>query len=741
VRGGTRFFLSLEEKANMKPLWEELRTQDVFATTITVCGGGSAKPFLREPELLPPGIIIALDVPSELATLPTRQVPGREVYPLPIGAGETLATLAATADQAMQHALLNRPGTNLALGLAQLGGLGRELAIRLTNAAAFQLFVQTVFLPALYRLCRGMPETIQNLSIAGGGGGTGSQAALIVADALDLTVGAYTDATRELRHISLGPMNVLDHLGGHVIKNAASANLVNVAFAHRQPRDPKSYRTYAVIDDAPNGGLARQRECWICEVGQTLFASQVTELLRRLQPNQSAVSEFGNNALFALSRYPGIAAGRVAADVAAAIEPVVQQILRAAVDLTVLKSLAAHASRRPASVPSAASLAELAAVISDETLQVAIEAASLFAPTRVIAVTADDERYDVTEPQLTFASSPQTPVEMGQRLGMLRTVAFQNAQVAAEQELARQEAEYLLANRRRATQQWQAALQRRGWRRWSAPAQALARLVAAIEDQRKAFLLLEELEEVCRAHHRLAQQLDSEIAAIEARLTRLAARLDGAARQALAAAEATLVVPVSSNTCFAALLAASDLDDEAEFLDTLRRSVQFVTLAGLQRIVGAPSTRPEELLQAIYRGEGVIVGPHWGGKRRQDKALRLLVLPPLREQDAAVLREQHERLNGRAAHLLFADLATLSVNIVLLEMHTCQQPKEMFPKLLRKGLLDALASEHPVLFLDRPELVQELGGRITEHDIVFDEAPVAKGNGSVRRELDTLNGE
>jgi hypothetical protein len=156
------------------------------------------------------------------------------------------------------------------------------------------------------------------------------------------------------------------------------------------------------------------------------------------------------------------------------------------------------------------------------------------------------------------------------------------------------------------------------------------------------------------------------------------------------------------------------------FLDAIRRSVQYATLAGLAKVTGATSSEVEEIAKRILSGDAYETpAVPWGGRSRADQGRTVHVLPPLAPEHQRLLSEAALRRNSEVI-LAFADRSPVVVNVVSVTMRLVRSLGDVLTEPYLLGLKEALNSKCPDIFLsEQSDSLASLGITTRDGEIVL----------------------
>ena len=138
----------------------------------------------------------------------------------------------------------------------------------------------------------------------------------------------------------------------------------------------------------------------------------------------------------------------------------------------------------------------------------------------------------------------------------------------------------------------------------------------------------------------------------------------------------------------------------------------------MAEIVGAGDHRLDAIVRAANSRQSLLPGPEWGGYERDDRGSEWIIYPPVERRVRDQLREIHVATR-EPIQIGFAKTARDSINITLLEFRYCKQLEDAFVPFYQQGLVAALQSDTPALFLSDRSPMQRLGIVIDDHRFQF----------------------
>ncbi len=705
--------------------------------------GGTTQCLAGELELVPPGaIVIVFDVPGETQKVEVRQVKGRTLHIVSLGKGVSLRQLAKTMPKDVWRALTKLPSFNLALGGGQNRTIGLLMARAWLRSREFDTFMSNVLIPTVRRAGGGKLANILLFGVAGMCGAVGSGISQAILQAIAGRLAA-TGATVDVCFLGIGQI-AYTGLGPNVERNGAVAHAESVRIAGLPAEENNLHKAYYTLELRPSK-LQDTRNLHVREALQGIISTEFSNAQFADRPNDCRASRFGNITSLQFNRFQGLPDAQVVADGARPYAQQIADVLQSHPDPTLWVSGEIALNQRPA--PRIA-LEQLTAV-ADRT-EWARYAAAIEQPGAHyhpnLLLTAKDGRVVNLSGGTGFSGNSDTLTEAGERLVALLSTADWLTREIEEVRQQREDADVALKEAQRRTRELHETVQApRFYHRAFSAEYWLSKLEASARQQRNAA----DAARILKIQHDvLCRTLDVVQMAVEAMIARLAnlqALLNRHANDANQRTGEPSVLPVAIDERFAELLAAADEGADQKLLTALRRSVGQVTLQGLKQIVGAKSTALDDILDAIYRGLNVELGPPLGGIPTDEVNREYLILPPMSALDSGLLRARHGQRQDDAVNMVFADCATASVNVISLEYHAAQSLLELFPHSYRKGLVDTLKSPLPEMILPDPSILDDLhfvwdGVELTLVDESADDS-LDEPSRSDESKPETLNGD
>lgn len=695
------------------------RSNRTAPPTITVIAGGSFLSLTEYEQLLSQGPVLVLDAPVELAQrFAKKKLNG--IHAFSLAAGQTALTLAANAKPEIRDALRNLPGINLAQGLGQYRGIGSLGAQRLLKDPQFQLYLLDE-VPAMLLAEYGTLTNVSIVGKAGLAGGTGSDAVQLIVDAISQILLRKTDAAVSVHFDFIGAVTSVG-LGQRTSKNAAAGTLQSFEYVCAKNHHSREIRT-AVYRELPAVGPNRQaRDNLVQQVEQAVMASEVREVTERRAPNQGLNGRFANATVLRTDFHEALDPRLdVAPDVARCYEAAFRNLTIVKPDRCVQELLYGEA-RRDLPQESIDDLTARALTTDADELYEAVKRPAFNLKYEIRAALKTSVSLNLSAAHTLYSQQPTSEQETQDRL----TVQAASLD-AIEEEHA------LLMDRHGELASEAAELDKQLCRAIDAihPTSFFGRLFAAARSLEGRLQSFGDAAEAIRGIEAELTEVQAKIAALQEadrgmrsehtflldKLANIVSRLEPIALQGHAQRNVAYVNCLPLNECFGSLWEIDQQMTENEIIRLLNSATRTVTVHGLAKIVGAESPRLEVIAKRIAGRMVSVTGPSWGGKERRDTALVIHVLPPLRAEEAAVLRKLVEAEDAEAL-VAMADVAVAGVNVIDLHFHAVEQPSDLLTGYYAQEFVEVDSSPQRALYLPR-DVKSDLGFHIVNGRLIF----------------------
>lgn len=675
-----------------------------FSSTqiVLVLVGGHAQRLLPFIRLILPDVthVLVIDAADEILKLgPTAKSVHVQLFPL--GVGHTAQTLTMKLPDELRKYLASVGGMDATGGLGQALAVGNAAGRMLVESPEFQEFIRRTLLPKLRRLSGGALKKIRLLFAGSLAGATYAGAVREIACALTKQFIELTSATISVEFLATGGLTY-EGLGDRTWQNSACALTELLAYVTDPNRSPRESRRVRLLEFEVLGMDEALRDAYLAQVEQAAHSEWVLLDSQRREPNDSLNGRFGNvqtwEVAFGNSLDPS-------SDVAAVANEVYGIPIADALNSTSTSSMAEALEFEHARVRrNNASVENIADDAADRIAERAI--AELRAPSyrdevQIFLRRSANERVNIFAYESLWASAPTTCSEAAERLQLQRCGIylleeeaknlFERRQVA-EASIAIEISKFRRIHKRLNPAGIKDALQSA----LSSTSSKYKKLTDAAVRIRELSDELVELAAEESAADRAASFLKRAYEYLRGKLTQLLAALrDAGPPLGNATPRVTLY---SLDEEFTNLWNAAD-EPPSAFLDALRRSVKYATLAGLAKITGAKAPEVEEIAKAILSGDAYKTpAVPWGGRSRADQGRTLHVLPPLAPESKRLLSEAALRRNPGAV-LAFADGSPVVVNVVAVTMRLVRRLGDVLTEPYLLGLKEALNSKSQKLFL------------------------------------------
>jgi hypothetical protein len=676
------------------------RTRSRPVTLITVVGTA----FLRLMEYLPVfprAVILAVDVPEELATLKLRSDSHRFLFTVPIGQEQTVQSIVAsfgTADQLT--AIEQLPSAGSSEGMAQLRGIGGAAMRQLTKRQEFQRLLREQLIPLLTMQSGGEMPRLRYVHLQGTAGGMGSEGGIVLFDhVLDALLENCNAAIQSEVHL-LGGLS-FDGPDFPRVRENSAASVGQWLSKCRHPASDRVWISMFCSELLPVGRNKQQRDSLLLEQYQALFASTIASELSINRSNETLSGPFGSSRLVQSDHFRALAVSKVVADIARVYEPLVAAMVRTTGDIGRVQSFRwrSRTTELPRETVNGAldrALETAASELIDSITRRGVQID--FTP---VVTLRDGRQLPLDNVRATFATPLSTVDQASERICLLRTCRVACRQMRSELLLRLGELERAILRMERKAiwavfrlhGAWLFGLFFREETTVDKAFRVFTELQQAWDDRYEAEAMLQAVEAS-------VAQLTPEIGELTGKLKGLSRILRRALPQGDARQQKPHVIPVPIDEMFSSLLDLVERRASYEaFEHLLAQGVKFVTPRGLAKIVGAADTSVEAIVRATVAGDAATRGPHWGGIVREDQNRQFLVFPPVEPDLARGIAEHHQGLADAFGKITFAETALGSVNVIVLEVTSCRVLDDIWVPYYQQGLDRALRSDLAPLFL------------------------------------------
>lgn len=681
-----------------------------------VLGGGASgainREFCRQFHF-----VLYADAPHEQEKVKRRVGDIPNLIYVPVGLGETTATLFADAQPTLKQIIDDLPNVRGSSGMAQLGAFGFRAFQKRMESPEHQHLMQFLSAQAIIRT-GGRLGHIFGLTLISDPGGTGGSAPVFYSRSLirDLSVHGV-EITWQYDVIS----NVtFTGLGRRIELNAAANEyrIIRDLTRHKMTDCPKVVESLRLIDLAPHEHNRASRDADVAVDKQAWLSSHLQWYLTMIRPNTSLNSRYGNMAFWQMDRTQSLSPEKqIIPTVAANYWRPVEAAARLA-SHSVLKIVSTIEERVQEEAVEREETDDLIVNMRDidETLEAIQRAPAVFKATLVAKMVSGDE-FELPHIGRDFANDPADLDEARHDLQVLGSIE-------SVLKMSREKAEHTCEEIRRELGQYDAELRdylpiiKTGKSSWwlgsmtpsevQAACQALASDLRSASDRwhRKQAILIatkSSLDDVSREKKYRDQQLN-----------RIADTLHSwRAKGKDQEPQPSFVVPCPLDDVFGELLHLGELPRE-EQKRRLTTMVSGVTLAGMAKMLDTESHREETIAKAIARDEFALLGPYPGGRVEFRHGKQIVVLPPLEASCQSSLPARAEQLN-QEQQAFVADSCAAGIACVRYTIYEADTLRELFPGQLWEYLRRAY--EHPNRDLFFPDGIDGL-----EDDLAAGEA-------------------
>lgn len=691
--------------------------------TVLVLVGGHAQrllPFIRIlfPEVTHVIVIDALDELNRLGSS-ARSV---NVQLFALGVGHTAQTLTIDLPEDVQKYLASVGGMEASRGLGQAIAVGDQAGELLAASAAFLEFVRRVLLPKVRSRSGGALEALRLVFIGSIAGATFAGAALPIARALTRQCLDLTSATVSVEFLVTGGLTY-EGLGDRIWPNSGSALTELVAYVTDPLRNKREIRRIRCLEFEVLGLDEALRDAYLAQVEQAAHCEWLRLDSQRRSPNDALNGRLGNAQTWELAFGRALDPSR---DIAAVANDSYGAPIRDALNrkpqAAAAEALELEHQRIRLDNLSVDALTEGAADHIAERVIAELRAPTYRHDVQVYVRRSANQRDNLKAFQSLWAVAPKTLHECDCRLQLqgrlLELLQSEKRDLATRRQgieaaIAIEETKFRRIHRSQnptgVKEHFQSA--------WTSTASKDAKLYRAAIRIRE---LSDELVEVTAEE----VALDKAFAIVKrvydylrAKLTRIVDALTKAGPPL--GNDSETVTLYSLDERLPELWDSVD-EGETEFLDALKRSVQYATIDGLAKICGAEAREVEDIAKKIWSTHAYETpSVAWGGRRRADQGRTVHVLPPLAPDDQRLLIEAMSRLNSEAI-IAFADTSPVVVNVVAVTMRLVRELSDVLTEPYILGLKEAVNSGCVPLFL-REELrsLHSLGIKVIDGEIVL----------------------
>lgn len=669
--------------------------------TVLVLVGGHAQRLLPFIRILFPEVtyVLVIDAVDELQRLGFA-TQSMNVQLFPLGVGHTAQTYTLNLSPELQAYMASVGGMDASGGLGQALAVGHTAGKMLVASPEFLEFVRRTLLPKM-RARSGGALNLARLIFAGSlAGATFAGAALVIATILTRQFLDLTSASVSVEFLATGGLTY-EGLGDRTWSNAASALTQLLAYVADPGRHPREVRKVRLLEFEVLELDEALRDAYLAQVEQAAHCEWLRLDSQRRGPNDALNGRFGNTQTWEVAFGHPL---EITYDVAAVANETYGAPIRDALgrkpQASVVEALEFEHQRARLHNGSVESIL---ADIADRLAEQAI--AELCAPSyrnqvQIFARRNASDRLNLAFLETLWASAPPTCHLADERLQLQRRLL----------ELLREEARDL-AERRESTEaaitveiakfrKYHRRLNPDGFQQslqsaLSSTANKFTKLSQAAFKIRK---LSDELNEIVAeeaAVNRVSVVVARAYDYLLGKLTRIVESLHEVG--ALLGSEPPKVVLYSLDERLSELWNAVD-EGSVAFLDALRRSVQYATLAGLAKITAAKAPEVEEIVREIVSGRAYATSAvPWGGRNRADQGRVVHVLPPMEMEAQRLVLEAAARLNP-AVNITFADSSPVVVNIVAVTMRLVRNLGDVITEPYLLGLKEAVNAACLYLF-------------------------------------------
>lgn len=672
--------------------------------------GGSFGAFSQHPELLN-GILIICDAPAELAQrLAAKRVDG--VYSFSLASGQTLMMIGAHAAPAVQKCLRELPGIGLRQGLGQQRMVGGLAAERLLEDPHFREWLS--HLPELLLSTYGTLTDVELIGKAGLAGGTGSRAIIPLVEAISNVLLRKTNAVVSVKFDVLGALTYRG-LGRRVGKNAACGTLDIAAYVSSQEHDAREIRRAEFFELSAVGAKRETRDSLVLQREQALNAPEVREVLEREAPNRALDSRCGNMCTQIFDYWSALDPHwDIAPDVAGQYIKECIEALKVLSDKSV-RELQYVEMRRQLPQESIEDLAARAlGSDANDLYQAAIQPACEVS-FKVRGKLVNGSVIDLGAVQAQFSHVPKTVEEL--RKALMRLRALRESLSEDLMELTERYEELREETQDRERLLWRAIcnLHPTGLRGMFAAVRSVeGRIEEFVNATGEYRANQEELDEVTGKIEGLEdalRQVKDEENFLVGKFEYLISRLEPLVQRGHSQRDHAYIESKALDYCLESLWELDRGTSDEALVTLLCTAVERVTLEGLGKIVDAAQPRLEMIAAQIAKRSVAVCSPSWGGKERHDRPLTFHVLPPVRNDEAAALKQLIERADPEAL-VGFCQSAAAAVNCVDLHVYSVEAPDDLLTGFYGQALVEVIEDRHSALYL--PNGLKTVAGMLPE---------------------------
>ncbi len=635
---------------------------------------------------------------------------------VPVGLGETTATLFADAEPNLKQMIDELPNVPGSSGMAQLGGVGYYGFQKLLASPQHQHLMQFLSSQAIIRT-GGQLVSVFGLTLFSDTGGTGGSRPVGYSRSVIRALNVHgVEITWQYDVIS---SVTFTGLGRRIELNAAAAEyrIIRDLTRRKMTDCPKVIESLRLIDLAPHEHNRAARDLEVILDKQAWLSNQLQLYLTAVRPNTSLNSRFGNMSFWAMDRTRSLSPEKqIIFSVAASFWRQVEAARKSSQPVlkivsTIEERVEEEALEREETDDLIANLKDI-----DETLEAIQHAPAIINATLVAKMVSGDE-FELHHIERDFAADPADLDEARKDLQVLGSI---ESMLKIKQEKAERSSEAM----RKEIEQYTAELRdylpiiRTGKSSWwlgsMTPAEVQAACQALASDLRSASDRWHRQQAILNATNSSIDEARQEKTYRDQQLKRIADTLDSwRAKGKEKEPQPALVVSCPLEDVFGELLHLGELPRE-EQKRRLTTMVSGVTLAGMAKMLDTESNREEAIAKAIARDEFALLGPYPGGRVEFRHGKQIVVLPPLEESYQSSLPARAEQLNQEQQAFL-ADSCASGIACVRYTIYEADTLRELFPGQLWEYLRRAF--EHPNRDLFFPDGIDGL-----EDDLAAGEA-------------------
>lgn len=664
-------------------------------------------------------IVLAIDVPDELAQLQIRLVEGRILQIVPLGAGQTARQLIQQHGSLAQIACLSLfNSTSADGGMSQLSGCGGAATRSLIESSDFVRFIKDDVIPLLNTMADGSLAKVNFHSYQGASGGAGSEGGCVLYDELISTMLKQTGATIDCSCHLLGAATFASPGFPRTKYNASASATRWTKRALNHPSDRVTTTLYC-HELNPVGTNKFLRDSLLIEQHIALESTQVVEYQERVHSNHSVSGPLGNLRFIRTDHFHPLPPERIASDAARSYLPLLTGISTCRPDTELVDDFRWEVWTTPLPQESVESILERTLTTPLEELLASLTASPATWESIPVVNLCDGRQLPLKDIQAVFGSPLSTLTDLGKRIQLLLTclVIVRQVREDIEGDLADSYAvqEQLLKHAAKNICSIQSVS---FLSKLKSGASKIKRAAEAFDQLREKSDRTWETESK-NASIALAQRmLDEEMANLLEKIMRVKKLLSNVLPKGDKLHLKPCMKPLPIDSLLPQLFQLAEADDASvsQTIHLLAQGVKYVTPAGLAEITGAVDDTLEAIVRSACKSEFFLEGPAWGGlPRQQGQVDRFLVYPPVNPAMAENLKMIHKN-NEEGHRVAFARSALGSINIIQLDITYGKTTADLLNKSYLRGLRQALESPLRPLFLDNAdELLAELG--ITQDDL------------------------